>query len=37
MENMDKVTRIHVKTACSDRSALIDYCLYQDQQALVIG
>ena len=34
---MDKVTRIHVKTGCSDRAALIDYCLHRDQQVLVIG
>lgn len=34
---MDHVTRIHLKTDCDDRRALVDFCLHQDTQYLVIG
>ena len=34
---MDKVTRFHLKTDCKDRKKLLDYCLNDDEQFLVIG
>lgn len=34
---MVTVTRIHLKTSCNSRKNLIDFCLNQDKQYLVIG
>lgn len=34
---MNYVTRIHLKTDCDDRRALLDFCLHQNKQYLVIG
>ena len=37
-EDLKKVTRINLKTHCSDRKALIDYCLHRKgEQKLAIG
>ena len=34
---MNHVTRFNLKTACSDRSKLIDFCLKGKEQFLAIG
>ena len=37
MDNINKVTRINLKTSAENRSDLIQYCLFGEKQYIAIG